>query len=271
MRKIALIVAFGLFSISIKTNAQDFSFAFFTDMHIYNDSTLNIVENKITKTKSKVDFILLGGDNVDIDNKNEESLPLAIERYKKLKNIFKIQGVTFYPTIGNHDRLPHKLSNNLDSLFLDLFGKTYYSYDHKGVKFIVLNSVQNVKGKYTIGEEQLEWLKLILSKTNTSQPIVISTHVPFLSVYYPVLEGKYTDADTFSNQKEVFDLFRNHNLKLVLQGHMHLYEEIKVKNVMFITAGALSGNWWSGDYHGTFPGNLLVHYKNGEFTWQYKK
>jgi predicted phosphodiesterase len=111
----------------------------------------------------------------------------------------------------------------------------------------------------------------LINNTTKEQPLVIVSHVPFLSVYYPVLEGRYTAADTFKNQKQVFDLFKAHNLKLVLQGHMHLYEEIKVKGVQFITAGAVSGNWWHGNFEGTVPGHLEVDVKGQNFTWKYVK
>ncbi|WP_149912682.1 metallophosphoesterase family protein [Sphingobacterium cavernae] len=268
MLRLSILVLINCITIQL-SSAQDFKFAFFTDMHISSDSTLSLVHQRVKDTKAHVDFIMLGGDNVDIDNQNAQRMPQAIERYKGLKKIFQQEGTSFYPTIGNHDRLSSAITANSDSLFVDLFGKTYYSFEHKHVRFIVLNSVQVVNSKYAIDSVQLDWLKNLIATIPTSQPIVISTHVPFLSVYYPVLTGKYTDTDTFSNQKEVFDLFKNHNLKLVLQGHMHLYEEIKVKGTTFITAGAVSGNWWSGDYHGTKPGALIVNYSNGEFTWNY--
>src|SRR5690606_16258054 len=115
------------------------------------------------------------------------------------------------------------------------------------------------------------WLKNELTDTPSDQPLIVISHVPFLSVYYPVLNGKYTAADTFSNQKEVMTQFENHNLKLILQGHMHLYEEIKVKELQYITAGAVSGNWWSGAFHGTEPGYLELQINNQNITWTYKK
>lgn len=136
---------------------------------------------------------------------------------------------------------------------------------------MVLNSVETKDNHYIIGEQQLLWLQDVVKNTAKDQPLVIISHVPFLSVYYPVLEGRYTAADTFMNQKLVFDLFKEHSLKLVLQGHMHLYEEIKVKGVQFITAGAVSGNWWHGNFEGTDPGHLEVDVKGKDFSWTYVK
>jgi predicted phosphodiesterase len=72
-----------------------------------------------------------------------------------------------------------------------------------------------------------------------------------------------------SNFKEVWDMFEGKNLKLVLQGHMHLYEEIKIRDVQFITAGAVSARWWSGPYHGTQEGYLLIKTDGDDFFWEY--
>ena len=82
------------------------------------------------------------------------------------------------------------------------------------------------------------------------------------------MEGVYKSNDTFTNFKEIWDMFKEHNLKLVLQGHQHLYEEINALGVQFITAGAVSANWWGGDYHGTQEGYLLVECDSDNFSWE---
>lgn len=260
--------------IGLKTvNGQDFTFAFLTDMHVYNDSTLLKVENRLKSLPNKVEFLLSGGDNVDIDNLKMEDLAAGEKRLKQLKSVFDHSQRPYHMAIGNHDRLPSALRDGKKDfeLFERTFGRTYYTFDHKGWKFIVLNSVEVKDGQYVIGEQQLAWLRDIVKGTAKTQPVVIVSHVPFLSVYYPVLEGRYTSADTFSNQKQVFDLFKDHNLKLVLQGHMHLYEEIKVKGVQLITAGAVSGNWWNGSFEGTDPGHLEVSVRGQNLSWTYVK
>ncbi|MBB2949286.1 metallophosphoesterase [Sphingobacterium sp. JUb56] len=258
----------------IKTvQAQDFKFAFLTDMHTHSDSTLGQVAQRLKLLSPQVEFIMSGGDNVDIDNLKNTDLPLGEKRFKLLKDVFEHTKKPYHMAIGNHDRLPRDLRNGKNDfeLFERTFGQTYYTFDHKGWKFIVLNSVEVQDNQYIIGEQQFAWLQGIINSTAKEQPIVIVSHVPFLSVYYPVLEGRYTAADTFTNQKQVFDLFKEHNLKLVLQGHMHLYEEIKVKGVQFITAGAVSGNWWQGSFEGTVPGHLEVDVKGQNFSWKYLK
>ncbi|KGE13073.1 metallophosphoesterase family protein [Sphingobacterium deserti] len=258
---------------SMGAKAQDFNVAFLTDMHIHSDSTLGEVKKRVTRLPKDVDFILTGGDNVDIDNLHESDIPKGKERMQQLKNLLDASKKPYHLAIGNHDRLPASMRNGKNDfeVFEGTFGKPFYSFDHKGWTFIVLNSVEILDKQYALKEEQLNWLKDLLKQTPADRPIVVVTHVPFLSVYYPVLEGRYTGADTFANQKQVFDMFEKHNLKLVLQGHMHLYEEINVKDVQFITAGAVSGNWWNGAFHGTAPGHLALTFRKKSFTWKYVK
>ncbi|MDR2275006.1 MAG: metallophosphoesterase [Sphingobacterium sp.] len=254
-------------------NAQEFKFAFLTDMHVHSDSTLGQVDQRLKSLSPQVELLLSGGDNVDIDNLKTAELSRGEQRLKQLKNLFDRTKKPYHMAIGNHDRLPGNLRNGKNDfeLFEKTFGQTYCTFEHKGWKFIVLNSVETKDNHYIIGEQQLLWLQDVVKNTAKDQPLVIISHVPFLSVYYPVLEGRYTAADTFMNQKLIFDLFKEHSLKLVLQGHMHLYEEIKVKGVQFITAGAVSGNWWHGNFEGTDPGHLEVDVKGKDFSWTYVK
>ncbi len=276
MKNITKIVIL-LLSISLGSSpalqAQQFKFAFLTDLHIHSDSTMNQVKQRLTKLPKSIDFLLSGGDNVDIDNLKKEDIPKGEERLAQLKDLLEATGKPFHMAIGNHDRLPSSVRDGKNDFqaFEKVFGKPYYSFAHKGCTFVVLNSVEVENNQYTVKAEQLNWLKGLLARTPKEQPIVIVSHVPFLSVYYPILEGRYTGADTFQNQKQVFDLFEKHNLKLVLQGHMHLYEEVKVKGVQFITAGAVSGNWWHGVFHGTAPGHLEVEISKNNVKWEYIK
>lgn len=273
-----LLLLFTFLGFSVKTQNSGkngkFSFAFLTDIHLNkgNNGCFDGIKNALEHTRAeKVDFILTGGDNVDIDVLGKDS-ETAHELYQNYAKIISNSGLKYYATLGNHDRF---LGCNKDDslynegLFEKYINKSYYSFEHKGWHFIVLNTTQTCEGKYCVGEVQKKWLEDDLKKVDVNTPIVISVHVPFLSVYYPALEGRYTETDTFSNFKEIWDLFEDKNLKLVLQGHMHLYEEIMVKGVQFITAGAVSGSWWSGSYHGTEEGFLKVSVSGEDFTWEY--
>jgi len=251
------------------SDKSKFTFAFFTDIHLNkgeNDCFKGFEKAIRSALDHEADFILTGGDNVDIDvlGKDAETAHWLYSEYaERIAN----SGIKFYSSIGNHDRFYGCLKSDPlfeRGLFESYLHKSYYSFDHKAWHIIVLNTSNSI-----VDEDQKQWLAADLKQVDSETPIIISTHVPFLSVYYPTLEGRYTDTDTFKNFKEIWDIFDGKNLKLVLQGHMHLYEEIKVKGVQFITAGAVSASWWGGAYYGTEEGYLLIDIDGDDFDWEY--
>ncbi len=257
-----------------KQNKKDvFSVAFLTDIHLNKgdngcfDGFLKALE---TARQKDADFFLTGGDNVDIDVLKDDSAT-AHELYQRFLNIKNESPVPIYPTIGNHDRYSGAYSDDPmrgSALFESYFEHSYYTFAHKGWQFIVVNTVQVVDGKYAIAPQQYEWLKGELKKIGTTAPIVLVGHVPVLSVYTPAISEKY-GFDSFSNFREILNLFTDYNLKLVLQGHQHLYEEIYTRGVQYITGGAVSASWWGGPYYGTQEGFLFLTFYEDDFDWEY--
>lgn len=49
----------------------------------------------------------------------------------------------------------------------------------------------------------------------------------------------------------------------------NIVEELIWENTHFITAGAVSGAWWRGPYHGFEEGFAVIDVKGDEFTWEY--
>ena len=116
----------------------------------------------------------------------------------------------------------------------------------------------------------MEWLKSDLQKVGKEVPVVVSIHVPMLSLYYPVVEGNFKGADMICNTKDVFEVLNGYNVQLVLQGHQHIYEQIQERNRWFVTAGAVSAYWWGGAFLETEEGYLLVRGdENNRFSWEY--
>lgn len=255
-------------------NPETFSFAFMTDLHLNfsNERSFAGFEQAIDRAKELgVDFIITGGDNVDADMVGDD-IALARRMYSRFLEIINQSATEIHVTIGNHDRFWHQ-TESADShgaaLFGEYFPKTYYGYSFNGVHFIHLNTSEVCDGKYCVSEDQRNWITSTLDTIPHDAPVVLIAHVPFLSLYYPVLYGHYTHTDVFDGFKDVWDMFKGHNLQLVLQGHMHLFEEINLLNTQFITGGALSGKWWGGDYHGTAEGFVHVQWDGHAFHWEY--
>jgi hypothetical protein len=160
-------------------------------------------------------------------------------------------------------------------MFESRIGETYYSFDYEGWHFIILNSVQETEDRHYFGlidEKQMEWMQQDLIDVDPETPIVISTHIPFITVFTQILYGEFAPdyhGLVVENAREVLDLFAGHNLKLVLQGHLHYLEAIEVYGTHFITVGAVSGRWWNGANDDIEEGFLMVNVQGDDFCWEY--
>lgn len=275
-----LFLCFFAFTLIGQPSEKKLRFAFLTDIHLNASNSrdrLNGLKQALDKTKDlNVDFIITGGDQLDVSggsSKNYINKKAADSLYTVLKHTFDAQGLTYYPTIGNHDRYwdTEKGFVKGDELFKKYFKDSYYTFEKSGVRFFILNSVRNGgETGYEIDVEQMQWLQNNLKDVSKETPIVVSTHVPFYSLYYPLVEDKYVFIDVISNYKEVLKAFKPYNLQLVLQGHQHIHEEIKIQNVQFVTGGAVCAGWWRGAFHGTEEGFLLVEVdRDNNFSWEY--
>lgn len=275
-----LLVFFALLTVNVtaQQTSKKLRFAFLTDIHLNapNDNDrYNGLKTALAKVKDyQVDFILTGGDHVDVSGMgNDHSFEKADSMYRMIKQTFEETKIPFYPTLGNHDRYfnPDMGYTAGDELFKSHFNQSYYTFEKNGIRFFVLNSVQKkAEPGYYIGEEQMKWLKKELAGISKETPVIVSTHVPVYSIYYPVVEGKYVFVDVIANYKELLKTFEEHNLKMVLQGHQHLYEEIFSQKIQYITGGAVSANWWQGAFYGTEEGFLLLEIDNNDnIDWEY--
>lgn len=255
---------------------RKFTFAFFTDVHLLrnNDRNSHIgFQRALDDVLPKgVDFILFGGDNIDAVSLSEREADVL---YKWFKKEVDKRGIKAHYTIGNHDAHYSPIDRQSDpygyKLHEKYFGELTYSFDHKGVHFIVLNSVGRHGKGYHLGDAQCDWLEDDLKTTGQEIPVVVSMHVPIQSLYYPAVEGKIVSTDMITDFKKVWDILEQYNVKIVLQGHQHLHEELFVKDMKFLTGGAVCGGWWApGDFYKTDKGYMLIHVdENNNFTWEY--
>lgn len=148
------------------------------------------------------------------------------------------------------------------------FGRpgTYYAFDRGGRHFVVLDSIQVTGGalgyRGWIDDAQLAWLEGDLARVAPTTPIVVVTHMPLVTAFYGATAGGTAIAPAdrvVVNGHAVLARFARHRLQLVLQGHLHVREEIRRGGTTFLTGGAVSGAWWGGAFHGTPPGFNVIH------------
>ncbi|HOE64028.1 MAG TPA: PQQ-binding-like beta-propeller repeat protein [Candidatus Sumerlaeota bacterium] len=154
--------AFGLRKIPPE-NESEFSFAQITDVHINGNESFLAFQKalaEIANHLSKPDFIIATGDVVSSgDDKNQLLL------YQKAAHNSPIP---VFNLMGNHDRCKGVDKNIAFNYFL---GPEYYSFNHGGFHFLILNSI-------TTNTLEQAWIKEDLEKLAKGKKVIAFQHYP---------------------------------------------------------------------------------------------
>ena len=280
----ALLSICFLYTTAQKKTDNSFSFVLMSDIHVKPEVEKEFQKVIDSVNRIKPDFVMAAGDLVfDVMRGNPPAADTLFQLYKSMSAKIKSP---VYNCIGNHELFGIYPESDVDSSHADYkwgmyeryLGKTFYSFEHKGWHFIVLNSIDvTPEKKYmgVIGKEQIEWLKADLANVKPGTPVAVTVHIPFLSTFDQRFKEINTTArqphgTLISNRKEVLDLFEGHNLRLVMQGHIHWIEDIFINNkTHFITAGSVAGRpSWKGTKHGE-RGFMKIEIKGEEVSAKY--
>ena len=213
--------------------AGELSFVQISDSHIgFNKAanpdvvrTLKAAIDKINGLSLPPEFILHTGDVTHLSKPEEFDTVDQIVKSATPKDVFYVP--------GEHDVL-----NDEGKQFLERYGKSsngagWYSFDKKGVHFIGLVNVLNLKagGLGTLGPEQLGWLKNDLQPLKHSTPIVVFAHIPLWSIYPDWGWGTEDSAQALAYLKKFGSV-------TVLNGHIHQTMQKVEGNVTFHTAAS---------------------------------
>jgi 3',5'-cyclic AMP phosphodiesterase CpdA len=201
----------------------------------------------------KPDFVMFGGDLAQLGNKPE------LDHGAELLSTLNIQPRM---VMGEHDYYL-----DLGDYWSELFGEKYYSFDVKGVHFVVLNSIltydewtydrwesgerrmnemaglDNPNGSpFMVGEKQREWLANDLKKVARDTPVVVFSHSPIQKIY----KGwNFWTEDA----EEVQALLAPFNKVNVMYGHVHQIQYNQIGNIAFNSVMATA---WPWPYPGTY-------------------
>lgn len=237
-------------------SALDFTFAYISDAHITYLKKSDYVRNwdrglirAVAETNllyPKPDFIVFGGDIAQLGK--PEEIDHGLELLSKLRS-------KVYYVMGEHD------------YYLDLgehwekrLGPQYHSFDHKGVHFVVLNSIltyqdwthkwsgpmarmlamarlDNPGGSpFMVGEKQRQWLKNDLAKIDSKTPVVVFSHSPIQKIF----KGwNFWTEDA----QEVQSLLKRFNNATVVYGHVHQIQYNQIGNISFCAVMATAWPW----------------------------
>jgi 3',5'-cyclic AMP phosphodiesterase CpdA len=228
-----------------------FRFAYISDSHLFARGMTHRFAKAVLKAVEDVnaldpqpDFVLYGGDLAQLGRADE--LALGQQILSGLKAPVRMM-------VGEHDWYL-----DMGARWRELFGADRYSFDHKGVHFVVLNSVvekdfwtakgytpeerMNIvaglddgrQSRFEVGEEQRDWLKGDLAKVGKKTPVIVFSHSPLYKYYEP---WNFWTADAEQVQALLFPF----ESVTVIHGHTHQLLTNRIKNISF--HGMLSTAW----------------------------
>ena len=194
-------------------SGEDFMFLQMSDLHwgftgpAVNPDAAGTLDKAIAHVNAlphQPDFIVFTGDLTHTtDDPAERRTRLAHVRDAVGK--LKVKSQRYLA--GEHDA-----SLDQGEAFKEFFGQTHYTFDHKGVHFIVLDNVSDPKGM--LGDEQIQWLRADLGKLDKEAPIVVLTHRPLFDL---APDWDWTTADGAA----AIEALMPHEYVTVFYGHIH--------------------------------------------------
>lgn len=247
----------SLVELAFADSAQNFTFAYISDAHIQQIKGSKFVRNwdrglirAVAETNlltPKPDFVIFGGDLAQLGSRAE--LDHGAEIMSALR--YRVHYV-----MGEHDYYL-----DLGQYWEKLFGPQYYSFDHKGVHFVVLNSIltdddwtlrrwptaeqrmlemaglDNPNGSpFMVKEQQRAWLQQDLAKIDRKTPVVVFSHSPLQKIY----KGWNFWTDDAEEVQALLKPFEKVN---VIYGHVHQIQYNQIGNISFNAVMATAWPW----------------------------
>jgi 3',5'-cyclic AMP phosphodiesterase CpdA len=211
--------------------SADFTFVQLSDSHIgfakepNKDvaATLKLAVDQVNAMPKPPAFVLHTGDLTHLSKPEEFDAVAEVLKGAKAERTFYVP--------GEHDVFGDDAKRYLERYGKGTQGTGWHSFDVKGVHFVGLVNVMNLKagGLGVIGKEQLDWLKKDLAGLGDSTPVVVFAHVPLWTVYEKWGWGT-EDAE------QALALLKRFGSVTVLNGHVHQAMQKVEGKVTFHTA-----------------------------------
>jgi hypothetical protein len=178
----------------------------FSDPKINPDfaGTLKKAIAAVNGMKAQPDFVMFTGDITHTTDDPKERRKRMAEARDIISGL-KVKNIRFMA--GEHDA---GLDNG--EAFQEYFGKTHYTFDHKGVHFVVVDNVSDPTSSIT--DPGLQWLSDELKKLEKDSRIIVLAHRPLFPLY------PNWDWWTRDGQKAI-DLLMPYTNVTVFYGHIH--------------------------------------------------
>lgn len=191
---------------------------------VYGDTRTNydvhkeIVDKVVTYKPS---FILQTGDLVE-----NSSIDTLWKKFDEITLPMRAQ-IAYYPARGNHDNKGGDgYEQRVTQPFLPGGNKLYYAFERTQIRFIALDTEQEL----TPDSDQYKWLVKEINDAKAKHKFV----VPYF--HKAIFSIGFHGSD--KNLRQILHpLFLANGIKLVFQGHDHLYYRSQRDGITYITTG----------------------------------
>ncbi len=193
-----------------------FRFVVYGDTRTHHDIHEKIIASAVALKPS---FILQTGDLVA-----DGSDPQQWERFRKITKPIRDNQIPYYPVRGNHDTGGRGFENETPPTI----GRNtlYYTFDFGRLRFIGIDTEEALSQ----GSVQYSWLKDELEKAQRDKLVPI----PF---FHKAIYSVGRHGCDFELQRILEPLFREAKVRLVFQGHDHLYYRTNRNGITYVVTG----------------------------------
>ncbi len=165
---------------------------------------------------------------------------------------------------GNHDIMG--IRRNAE-IFLEYFKRLYFSFDHEGCHFIILDT-EGLGQEGRIVGTQLQWLKQDLAAHADAKFTFVALHRPL----FPVDGHVGSSLDQYPRERDALHaLFVQHGVDAVFAGHEHLYNYQKKDGILYFITGGAGAPLYTTPDRGGFYHYLLVTVGDKTFTVEVRR
>ena len=212
-----------------------------TDEDRYFSRSLNKLRDCIEVfTDRRVDFQICLGDLIDPRDDGQSVMP----QLNEMIDLLSQTGKPSYFVLGNHDVsiLPR---NELVQACRFPDERGYYSFDCKGIHFIVLDTNYAQDGTpYT--KATIQWDRCYINKEETAWLIqdLACTHLPVIVFAHANLDFRMTDGQrdphVIVNHQQIREILeKSGKVKAVIQGHYHYGYRNEINSIPYVTLPAM--------------------------------
>lgn len=186
-------------------------------------------------TRMRPDFVMTVGDMIEGYTSDTAQMQTEWDEYFEIVSTLPCP---IYYTPGNHDIT----SDNMEPTYQQRIGKPYYSFDQRGLHFVILDN-SRAESFEEIKKEQLDWLKKDLEANRSACHTMVFMHKPF---WYRTIGADKPDP--------LHEIFKQFGVDAVFTGHFHTYFSGEYDGILYTSLGS------SGGGADEIPEGLLYHF-----------